>query len=92
MNDDLNMNDDIGLNFNNSNIDIFLEATLPFNTGLEGDEVFDAHLEATIDDTIEKLEKILKLEALSDDELAELHTIDAELHEDIDMLDFDDRY
>jgi hypothetical protein len=92
MNDDLNMNDDITLDFNHSNIDNFLETMLPLNTGSDSDEVFDVQLDTLIDDTIEKLEKILKIEALSDDELAELHRVDAELHEDIDVLDFDATY
>ena len=91
-NDDLNLNDDIIFDFNKSNIDTFLEAMIPISGMSDNDEIFDANLEASIDDTIEKLEKILNLEALSDDEMIELYAIDDELHDDIDILDFDGEY
>ncbi len=70
----------------------FLDTTLLSNSGSENSKNFNINLEASIDDAIEKLEKILHLEALSDDELADLYATDCELHDDIDVLDFDGAY
>ncbi len=70
----------------------FLDTILLSNSGSENSESFNINLEASIDDAIEKLEKVLHLEVLSDDELADLYAADYELHDDINVLDFDGAY
>jgi hypothetical protein len=86
--DDLNA---LSFDFNGDNSK-FLDTILSTNYTSENSEIFNINLEASIDDTIDKLEKILHLEALSDDELADLYATDCELHDDIDALDFDGAY
>lgn len=73
------------------NIDSFLD-NIPMDMITESDETFNVMLDVNIDNTIEQLERILKLEALSDEEWEELHASDDALQEDIEMLNFDSAY
>lgn len=91
-NDDLNMNEFSFDEIHKETMNSFLDDILPISAISDNHDMFNVSLEASIDNTIEMLEKVLNLEALSDDELAELYATDAELHEDIEMLDFDDSY
>lgn len=89
--DEIDMNENFS-DLSVENINLFIDNMLPIDSTSESDENFNVNLEASIDETIEHLEKILKLEALSDNELAELYATEAELQEDITILDFDDEY
>lgn len=90
--DDLNSNNDVYLDFNNSKIDALLEDIASDESSTDTEEIPDMSLDATINDAITKLEKALNIVALSDDEMAEIYAVDEELHEDIDVLDFDDEF
>lgn len=75
---------------NKTNIEGFIERILPTNSATEDSEVFSVTVETAIDEVIDQLEKILNLQALTDDEWAQLYEEEQELHDDIEMLDFDD--
>ncbi|MFT6072305.1 MAG: hypothetical protein ACJAXL_000842 [Alphaproteobacteria bacterium] len=89
MHDDSNIDEAHTSSHKNVVDDIFNKITASTSQENNKDEETTQEFDASIDQAIDDLERILKIQALHDNEWSEIYEPEIEFHDDIQTLDFE---